>query len=129
MPWRRLPQLHIFHPIQKYLPSLPSHSVVYQECVKATPPEALSQAQAMSSSVASMLHRARSPTAWKSFPYSDRYYYERKWGGEVGKVCGAGEYMTPFNDPTNALSLWLWDKEMRLATVKGTPLENFFSKS
>ena len=46
---------------------------------------------AIAGAVASMLDRARSPTAWRAFPYSDRHYYERKWGGGAGQgVRGGG---------------------------------------
>jgi hypothetical protein len=140
MPWRRLPQLRILHPIHKYLPTLPQPSAEYQECVARGGGKkgggvgdvmeggvgggtGAAIGAAIAGAVASMLDRARSPTAWKAFPYSDRHYYERKWGGGLGKVCGSGEFPTPFNDPRNTLDVWRYDREMREATVKGTALE------
>jgi hypothetical protein len=69
-----------------------------------------------------MLKRARSPTAWRDFEGSDRYYYARKWGGGLNR-CGEGAFAAPFNRPENTLDVWAFDAAMRAATVKGTALE------
>ena len=126
MPWRRLPQLRILHPIHKYLPRLPAPSARQAACVAAAaaaaPPAAAAAAQGVQSAVGAMLQRARSATAWRDFAHSDRYYYQKKWGGALNK-CGQGDFATPFNNPLHTLAFWEPDAAMRRATLAGTALE------
>jgi hypothetical protein len=125
-PWRRLPQLRILHPIHKYLPRLPAPSARQAACVAAAaaaaPPGAAAAAAGVQSAVGAMLLRARSATAWRDFAHSDRYYYQKKWGGALNK-CGQGDYATPFNNPLHTLAFWEPDAAMRRATLAGTALE------
>ncbi len=122
MPWRRLPQLHILHPIQKYLPRLPALGARVAACLASAPPSEAARAAAVQGAVGAMLKRARSPTAWRDFAHSDRYYYARKWGGALNK-CGEGAFPTPFNNPQHSLSFWEPEPAMRRATLAGTALE------
>jgi hypothetical protein len=122
MPWRRLPQLHILHPIQKYLPALPPLSARVALCTARAPPADTARAVSVQGAIGAMLKRARSPTAWRDFGHSDRYYYAKKWGGAVNK-CGEGTFPTPFNDPQHPLAFWEVDADMRKGTLAGTALE------
>jgi hypothetical protein len=122
MPWRRLPQLLILHPIHKYLPSLPELGERVAACVARASPEESRQAVIVQGAVGTMLRRARSATAWRDFAHSDRHYYQKKWGGGLNR-CGEGSFPTPFNDPLKTLAFWAPDAAMRRATLQGTALE------
>ena len=128
LPWVKLPQLNLLHPIQKYLPAPPAlpHSV--NACMAAAPPASQAYAAAVTSGLAKLLQRARSPTAWEPFPFSDRYYYVKKWGGGVN-MCGKGAFDAPFGGALGGggLGSWVFDPAMRAGTVKGSELEGLLA--
>jgi hypothetical protein len=123
LPWVRIPWMRLLHPIQAHLPAPPALSASVTACMGAAEAERREFAAAVAGGAAALLHRARSPTAWAAFPFSDRHYYARKWGGPLNQ-CGRGEFAAPFGrDAGSPLGEWPFDEAMRLETVKGSALE------
>ena len=69
-----------------------------------------------------LLDRAHSPTAWAQFPFSDRHYYAKKWGGPLNR-CGRGVFSTPWGREGAQLGEWAYYPDMRKETIKGSALE------
>ena len=122
LPWAFIPQLKLLHPIHGYLPQPAALSEGVRRCMAGAAPPAAAFAAAVTEGLATMLHRARSPSAWEDFPASDRHYYARKWGGLLNR-CGGGEYGAPFGVEGTPLGAWERDVAMRRATVAGTAIE------
>ncbi len=123
LPWVQIPWLQLKHPIQRHLPAPPRLDDAVLACIAASEPEQREFATAVAEGAATLLHRARSPTAWATFPFADRFYYAKKWGGPLNK-CGQGEFLAPFGGGAGApLGAWKFDEVMRRETVRRSGLE------
>lgn len=110
MPWKRLTQLRIIHPIQRFLPT-PELSAVFAQCMarRADEVPAGEVLKALNWHALQRYHYMD----WWDYPHSDRAYYISKWGGEGRDPCGEGTLAYPYGDLTRPLSHWAWNETMR----------------